>query len=87
MTSKLKPNNFIISSGKKISGRKILDIAYKLNKLDYKNYFKINKKFIRKNEKKILVGSNKNVQYLKDNFSFRFKIYKNKIIEKMYKSL
>ena len=85
ITSKLDSGNFIISAGKKISGKKILDIAYRLNKLDYKKYFKINNKFFRKNERKILIGSGKNSKYLKD--KLKFKIFGKKLIEKMYKSL
>jgi GDPmannose 4,6-dehydratase len=85
ITSKLKSNNFIISAGKKISGRKILNIAYSLNKLDYKKYFKIDKKFLRKNEEKVLIGSSKNTKYL--NNKLKFKIYGKKLIEKMYKNI
>ena len=86
-TSKLKSGNFIISAGKKISGREILDFAFKLNGLDYKKFIKINKKFFRKNEKKILIGSSRNTKYLKDNFNFKFKIFGGELIKKMYKSL
>ena len=87
LTSRLKSNNYIISAGKKISGRKILDFAYKLNNLDYKKYFKIDNKFLRKNEKKVLVGSNNNTRYLKNNFNFKFKIFGKILIKKMYKNL
>tara|TARA_B100000902_G_C27291365_1_gene907323 strand:- start:1377 stop:2309 length:933 start_codon:yes stop_codon:yes gene_type:complete len=87
LTSKMKSNNFIISAGKKMSGKEILNTAYKLNNLDYKKYIKINKKLFRKNEKKILIGSNMNTKYLKDNFNFRFKISEKKLVERMYKSL
>ena len=65
----------------------ILNIAFKLNNLDYRNYKKIDKKFFRKNEKKILIGSYKNTEYLKNKFNFKFKIFGKKLIEKMYKSL
>ncbi len=85
LLSKLKSNNFVLSAGKKISGKEILNIAYSLNKLDYKKYFKIDKKFLRKNEEKILIGSHKNTKYL--NNKLKFKIYGKKLIEKMYKSI
>ena len=85
LTSKLESNNFIISAGKKISGKQILEIAYNLSKLDYKKYYEINNKFIRKNEKKFLVGSSKNTRYLKN--KLKFKIFGKKLIKKMYKSL
>ena len=65
----------------------ILDFAFKLNSLDYKKFIKINKKFFRKNEKKILIGSSRNTKYLKDNFNFKFKIFGGELIKKMYKSL
>ena len=87
LTSSLRSNNFIISAGKKLSGREILNVAYKLNKLNYKKYFKISKKFSRKNENKFLVGSSDNAKYLKKKFNFKFKIFKDELIKKMYKSL
>ena len=50
LSSKLSSKDFIISAGRKISGKEILAAAYKLNKLDYEKYYSINKKFFRKNE-------------------------------------
>ena len=87
LTTKLSSNDFIISAGRKISGKEILAAAYKFNKLDFKKYYSINKKFYRKNEDKILMGSIKNSSYLKKNFNFRFKIFGSSLIKKMYKSL
>ncbi len=87
LSSELNSKDFIISAGKKISGKEILATAYKLNKLDHNKYFSINKKFFRKNENKILTGSSKNSLYLKKNFNFKFKIFGNSLINKMYKSL
>ena len=87
LTSKLSSKDYIISSGKKISGKQILKEAYKLNKLNFKDYYSINKKFCRNKENKILIGSNKNILYLKRNFNFEFKIFGNTLIGKMYKSL
>ena len=87
LTSGLKSRDFMISAGKKFSGKEILKATYKLNKLDYSKYFSINKKFIRKNEEISLIGSSKNTIYLKKKFNFEFKIFRNNLIRKMYKSL
>jgi len=87
LSSKLNSKDFFISAGRKISGKEILAAAYKLNKLDYGKYYSINKKFFRKNENRILIGSIKNSLYLKKNFNFKFKIFGNSLISKMYKSL
>ena len=87
LTSKLKANNFIISAGKKFSGEEILKTAYMLNKLNYKKYFEVNKKFIRRNETETLIGSNRNNKYLKKSFNFEFKTFKNELIKRIYKKL
>ena len=87
LSTKLSSKDFIISAGRKISGKEILAAAYKLNKLDFKKYYSVSKKFYRKNEDKILTGSIKNSSYLKKNFNFRFKIFGNSLVKKMYKSL
>tara|TARA_B100001093_G_scaffold503097_1_gene556992 strand:- start:716 stop:1648 length:933 start_codon:yes stop_codon:yes gene_type:complete len=87
LTSKMKSNNFIISAGKKLSGKEILNTAFKLNNLDYRKYIKINKKLFRKNEKKFLIGSSMNTKYLKNKFNFKFKISGKKLVKQMYKSL
>ena len=87
LSSKLTSKDFIISAGKKISGKEILMAAYKLNNLDYKKYTSINEKFVRKNEDKVLIGSHKNSLYLKNKFNFKFRIFGNNLINKIYKSL
>lgn len=87
LTSNLKTQDYIISAGKKVSGKKILEKAYSLNNLKYKDYFTTNKKFFRKKENKFLVGSTKNSYYLKKRFNFSFKIFGDKLITKMYKYL
>ena len=87
LTSNLRSKDFIISAGRKYSGKEILVTAYKLNKLDYSKYFSTNKKFIRKNEEKIIVSSTKNNSYLKKKFNFEFKVFRNSLIRKMYKNL
>tara|TARA_Y100000741_G_C18243549_1_gene554589 strand:+ start:1020 stop:1955 length:936 start_codon:yes stop_codon:yes gene_type:complete len=87
LITKLNAKDFIISAGKKISGKEILSASYKFNKLDYKKYFSVKQKFYRKNEDRILISSNKNSLYLKKKFNFEFKIFGNHLINKMYKSL
>ncbi len=87
LTSNLKTKDYIISAGKKLSGKNILKTAYEINGLNYKKFFKINKKFLRKNENKFLIGSNNNISYLKKKYNFKFKIYKNQLVKKMYENL
>jgi len=77
----------IISAGSNLSGKNIIKEAYKLNGLNYKKYYTIDKKFFRKNEYKYLIGSKKNTSYLKKKYNFEFKIFGNKLIKKMSKSL
>ena len=87
LTSNLKSQDFMLSAGKKFSGKQILKAAYKLNKLDYRKYISIDKKFYRKAEEKTLVGSDKNTSYLKRKFNFEFKIFGNSLIKKMSNNL
>ena len=86
-TSSLKPNNFIISAGTKLSGEEVLKFAYKFNNLNYKEYFKTSKKFIRKDENNILIGSKMNTKYLEKKFNFKFKVVRKELIRKIYNSL
>ena len=87
LLSEFSSKDFIISAGRKISGKEILATAYKLNKLDFRKYYLIDKKFYRKNENKYLISSVKNSLNLEKNFNFKFKIFGNSLIKKMYKSL
>ena len=87
LSSNLKTKDRIISAGSNLSGKNIIEEAYKLNGLNYKKYYSINKKFFRKNENKFLIGSKKNISYLKNKCNFKFKIFGNKLIKEMYKSL
>ena len=87
LTSNLKTKDRIISAGSNLSGKDIIKEAYKLNRLNYKKYYSINKKFFRKNENKYLIGSKKNISYLNNIYNFKFKILGNKLIKKMSKSL
>ncbi len=86
-TSNLKTKDYIISAGKKLSGLEIIKTAYNLNKLDYRKYYSISKKFFRNKENKYLIGSNKNSLHLRNKYNFKFKIVGKKLIEEMYKNL
>jgi len=85
--TKIKPRDLILSSGQGISGHEILKTAYKLNNLDYKKYFSINKKYIRPNEIKTMIGSNKNYNILSEKFNFKIKIGGRKLVKKIYDSI
>tara|TARA_B100001175_G_C19473242_1_gene622900 strand:+ start:289 stop:1224 length:936 start_codon:yes stop_codon:yes gene_type:complete len=87
LTSNLKTKDYIISASSNLSGENIIKEAYKLNGLNYKEYYSINKKFFRKNESKFLIGSKKNISYLKKKYNFKFKIVGNKLIKEMFKNL
>ena len=85
--TKIKPRDLILSSGQGISGQEILKTAYMLNNLDYKKYFSINKKFIRPNEIKTMVGSNKNYSILNRKFNFKINIGGKQLVKKIYESI
>ena len=85
--TKIKPRDLILSSGQGISGHEILKTAYKLNNLDYKKYFSVNKKYIRPNEIKTMIGSNKNYTILSKKFNFKIKIGGKKLVKKVYDSI
>ena len=83
----IKPCDIILSSGKKLSGRDILKYAYNLNKLNFKNFYSVNKIFIRKRENKIVIGSNSLTIDKFKRFNWKPKIYKEKLIKKIYNSI
>ena len=85
--TKIKPRDLILSSGQGISGHEILKTAYKLNNLDYKKYFSVNKRYIRPNEIKTMIGSNKNYTILSKKFNFKIKIGGKKLVKKVYDSI
>ena len=85
--TKIKPRDLILSSGQGISGNEILKTAYKQNNLDYKKYFSINKKFMRSNEIKTMLGSNKNYSILTKKFNFKVKIGGKELVKKIYNSI
>ena len=77
----------MLSSGQGISGHEILKTAYKKNKLDYRKYFSINKKFIRPNEIKVMIGSNKNYEFLNKKFKYQIKTGGAKLVKKNFNSI
>ena len=85
--TKIKSQDLILSSGQGISGHEILETAYKLNNLDYKKYFSINKKYIRPNEIKTMIGTTKNYNILSKKFHFKIKIGGKKLVKKVYDSI
>ena len=85
--TKIKPRDLMLSSGQGISCHEILKTAYKLNNLDYKKYFSVNKKYIRPNEIKTMIGSNKNYNILSKKFNFKIKIGGKKVVKKIYDSI
>lgn len=87
LISESEPQDIILSAGKKISGKEILNTAYGINKLNYKEFFFVNNKYYRKNEEKILISHKQNNNYLQKKYGFKFKIYGKKLIEKMYNSI
>tara|TARA_B100000780_G_scaffold275929_1_gene243540 strand:+ start:894 stop:1841 length:948 start_codon:yes stop_codon:yes gene_type:complete len=85
--TKLKPCNLIFASGQKISLSNILNFIFKIKKLNYKNYIKIDKKFFRKNEiQDISCNINTTIMKLKS-FKWKPKIYGKKLIHKIYNNL
>ena len=85
--AKSASRDIILSSGNGISGREILKIAYNQNKLNYKKFFKISKKFYRKNEEKILIGSKDNSKLLNNKLRLILNTYGPKLVKKMYKMI
>ncbi len=85
--TKVKPRDLILSSGQGISGYDILKIAYKQNNLDYRKYFSINKKFIRPNEIKVMMGSHNNYKILNKKFKYQIKTGGAKLVKKIFNSI
>ena len=85
--TKIRSRDIILSSGQGISGNEILKTAYKKNNLDYKKYFSINKKFIRPNEVKVMMGSNKNYEILNKKFKYQIKTGGAKLVKKIFNSI
>ncbi len=83
----LKPCDLILSSGTKMSGKEILKFAYGFKKLNYKKYFSIDKKFIRKKEIQTVIGSNMLTKQKLKKFGWEPKIYRKKLVKKIFNSL
>ena len=77
----------ILSSGQGIPGYEILKTAYEQNKLDYRKYFSVNKKFIRPDEVEVMMGSKKNYEILNKKFKYQIKIGGAKLVKKIFNSI
>ena len=85
--TQIKPRDLILSSSQGISGYEILKTAYKQSNLDYKKYFSINKKFVRPDEIKVMMGSNKNHEILNKKFRYQIKTGGAKLVKKIFNSI
>ena len=81
---KKKPQDFILSNGHYYSAKKMMEFAFKHFGLNYKNYIKINKNFIR--PKDFLIKKSKFQNCLdRNNITRVSKIYGKKIIKFLIK--
>ena len=85
--TKIKPRDLMLSSGQAISGYEILKTAYDQNNLDYRKYFSINKKLIRPNEVKVMIGSKKNYEILNKKFKYQIKTGGIELVKKIFNSI
>ena len=83
--SQSKIKDIILSSGIGLSGTQILDEAYRLNNLKSKNFYQVNKKYLRDKEIKVLIGRDKNKNDLYKKFKWKTKIDGINIVKLMYK--
>ncbi len=82
--SKLNSKNIILGTGKEMSIKQVLDILFKLKKLNYKNHIVIDKKLFRKNEQLVISCSiTKTVSLLKK-FKWKPKIYGKKLLIRLF---
>lgn len=85
--TKLKPCNLIFASGKKILLSNILDYVFKIKKLDYNNFIRIDKKLFRKDENKnFTCNISQTINRLKQ-FKWKPNVYGKKLIHKIYNEL
>ena len=82
LMSKLNPCDLLLGTGKKMSIKKAIKYAFNYQKISFKKYVKINKKFFRKNEKKMVVASM--TESFKKLGRWKPKIFGRKLIVKMY---
>jgi len=85
--SALKPQDIIFRSGKNFLIRDMIKYFFKLKKLNYRNYIKIDKKLYRKNEKIQLFNFKSNANTLLKKWNWRPKIYGESLILKLYNSI
>ena len=83
--SKIK--DIILSSGIGLTGTQILKQAYKLNNLNSKNFYQVDKKHFRDREIKVLIGRDKNINDLYKKLKWKIKTAGKDIVKLMYKSI
>jgi GDPmannose 4,6-dehydratase len=83
---KIKPCDMIFASGTGMSGREIIEYIYKLKKLNYKNYIKINFNLFRKDQNQYIVSSMSNTLKKLKKFNWKPKIYGKRLLKKMYQN-
>ena len=87
LLSKIDPCDFILGTGKGISARQILKLIFSFKKLNYKDFIKVDKKFLRKYEKNYIVSNmSESIRKLKK-WRWKPKIFGKTLIYKMYKNI
>ena len=80
-----KACDILFGTGHPMSGKDILKFAFNIKKLNYKKHIKVDPRFFRKNEKKVMIAEiNETIKKLM--YKWKPKIHGKKLIIKMYKS-
>ncbi len=83
----LKPQDIIIGTGKAMSVKKLILYAFKYYKLDYKNFINVDKKLVRKKERKKIICSMSNTIKLLKKWNWKPRITEKKFVYKMCENL
>jgi|TARA_B110000438_G_C15813678_1_gene650891 GDPmannose 4,6-dehydratase len=87
LMSKIRPCDLILGTGKGLSTKEILKIIFSFKNLNFMNYIKVDKKFIRKYESKYVVSNmSKSIKIL-NKWKWKPKIFGKNLIYKMYKNI
>ena len=82
--SKLNSRNILLGTGKEMSIKQVLNILFKLKKLNYKNHITIDKKLFRKNEQLVISCSITKTVYLLKKFNWKPKLYGKKLLIRLF---
>ena len=82
--SKLNSKNILLGTGKEMSIKQVLNILFKLNKLNYRNHIIIEKKLFRKNEQLMVSCSIAQTVSLLKKFKWKPKIYGKKLLIRLF---